>query len=118
MYSLMLYETGYRFGGKNPEAGLDCSGLVTHVYAKAAGMQLKGSAAMLAGQGRSVSASQLRPGDLVFFNTRGPRFSHVGIYLGEQKFIHALSSTAGVRIDKLTQPYFAKRFEGGRTFFS
>lgn len=117
IYALMLHETGYRFGGKNPKAGIDCSGLVTYVYWEGAGMPLQGNAASLARQGRAVSRKALRPGDLVFFNTRNRPFSHVGIYLGEDKFIHALNETAGVRIDRLSQRYYAKRYEGGRTFF-
>lgn len=117
IYALMLHETGYRFGGKNPKAGIDCSGLVTYVYREGAGMPLQGNAASLARQGRAVSRKALRPGDLVFFNTRNRSFSHVGIYLGDDKFIHALNETAGVRIDRLSQRYYAKRYEGGRTFF-
>lgn len=66
---------------------------------------------------RRVSRSQLRPGDLVFFNTLGTPNSHVGIYIGKQQFINAPSSGGRVRIDSLDNPYFAKRFETARTFF-
>lgn len=115
MYALMLLNTGYRFGGKNPEAGLDCSGMVTYVYREALGMSLTGNAAMLARAGRETAIDQLRPGDLVFFNTLGRPFSHVGIYLGKGEFIHAPNSRGRVRVDKLTNRYWSERFEVART---
>jgi len=115
MYALMLLQTGYRFGGKNPEAGLDCSGMVTHVYREATSIQLTGNAASLARQGRQVELDALRAGDLVFFNTLGRPFSHVGIYLGRGEFVHAPNSRGRVRVDKLTNRYYARRFEMART---
>ncbi|WP_151637797.1 C40 family peptidase [Noviherbaspirillum aerium] len=115
MYALMLLNTGYRFGGKNPEAGLDCSGMVTYVYREALGMSLAGNAAMLAREGRETAIDQLRPGDLVFFNTLGRPFSHVGIYLGKGEFIHAPNARGRVRVDKLTNRYWSERFEVART---
>lgn len=115
MYALMLLRTAYRFGGKNPEAGLDCSGMVSYVYQEAAGMRLTGNAEMLARQGRAVALTQLRAGDLVFFNTLGRPFSHVGIYLGKGEFIHAPNSRGRVRIDKLTNRYWSQRFELAKT---
>lgn len=115
LYSLMLLQTGYRFGGKNPEAGLDCSGMVTYVFREAAGMRLSGNAASLARHGREVAIDQLRTGDLLFFNTLGRPFSHVAIYLGRGEFIHAPNSRGRVRVDKLTNRYYAQRFETART---
>ncbi|GIZ52792.1 hypothetical protein NCCP691_28060 [Noviherbaspirillum aridicola] len=115
MYSLMLLRTGYRYGGKNPEAGLDCSGMVTHVYREAAGVALSGNAAELATRGRQVGLRELRAGDLLFFNTLGRPFSHVAIYLGRGEFIHAPNSRGRVRVDKLTSDYYARRFEMART---
>jgi cell wall-associated NlpC family hydrolase len=115
MYALMLLRTGYRFGGKNPDAGLDCSGMVAYVYREAAGMPLTGNAASLARQGRDTGFDQLRSGDLVFFNTLGRPFSHVGIYLGKGEFIHAPNSRGQVRVDKLTNRYWSERFEMART---
>lgn len=117
IYALGLVDTGYRFGGKNPEAGLDCSGMVSYIYHRAAGMKVVGSAADIARNGRSVERNALRPGDLVFFNTLKRPFSHVGIYLGDQRFIHAPSSNGKVRIDRLNDRYYAQRFEAARTFF-
>lgn len=116
-FALSLLETGYRFGGKNPEAGLDCSGMVSFVYDKAAEMRLKGSAADLARQGKPVTLEQLRPGDLVFFNTRNKSYSHVGIYIGGGRFVHAPSSKGKVRTESLREGWFAARFEEARTYF-
>ncbi len=117
LMALGLVETGYRFGGKNPEAGLDCSGMVSYVYGKAAGVRLGGSAADIARSGRIVAAEQLRPGDLVFFNTRNHAYSHVGIYIGEGRFVHAPNTQGKVRTESLAQGWFATRFEEARTYF-
>jgi len=113
--ALALRNTSYRFGGKSPKGGMDCSGFVTYVFKHATGLRLKGNAAMLARQGREVALDQIRPADLVFFNTRGRSFSHVGIYIGNDEFIHAPNAKGVVRIDKLTHPYYAARFETART---
>lgn len=115
MMALSLRNTSYRYGGKNPKGGIDCSGLVTYVFKKAIGLQLSGNAATLARQGREVTRDQMRSGDLVFFNTRGYPFSHVGIYIGNGEFIHAPNSRGVVRVEKLTHPYYAARFETART---
>lgn len=116
-YALGLMDTDYRFGGKNPEAGLDCSGMVSLVYGRAASMRLTGSAADIAARGRAIERTDLRAGDLVFFNTRNQPFSHVGIYIGDDRFIHAPSSKGKVRVDRLDTAYFAQRYEAARTYF-
>ncbi|WP_374324847.1 C40 family peptidase [Azonexus sp.] len=115
MLAMGLIDTGYRFGGKNPEAGFDCSGMVAYVFAKAAGVKVSGSAADIARRGRAVSRHDLQPGDLVFFNTMNRPFSHVGIYIGEQRFVHAPSTNGRVRIERLDSEYFARRYEAART---
>jgi len=117
IYALGLIDTGYRFGGKNPAAGLDCSGMVSYIYNKSAGIKLVGSAADMARKGRSVERKRLRPGDLVFFNTRNASFSHVGIYIGDDRFVHAPSSNGRVRIDPLSATYYAQRYEAARRYF-
>ncbi|MER2543459.1 MAG: C40 family peptidase [Candidatus Accumulibacter phosphatis] len=117
IFALSLLDTGYRFGGKNPEAGLDCSGMVSYIYGRAAGLRVSGSAADIARSGRPVERAGLRPGDLVFFNTRNAAFSHVGVYIGDDRFIHAPSSRGRVRIDQLGTRYFAQRFETARSYF-
>ena len=117
LYALGLIDTGYRFGGKNPEAGLDCSGMVSYIFDKAAGLKLRGSAVDIARAGRPVKREALRPGDLVFFNTRNASFSHVGIYIGDNRFIHAPSTNGRVRIDQMDARYYAQRFDAARTYF-
>jgi cell wall-associated NlpC family hydrolase len=114
MMALSLYDTGYRFGGKNPEAGVDCSGFVSYVFNKAVGYRVAGDAAAIAHQGREVRKEDLKPGDLVFFNTLGRPFSHVGIFIGNDEFIHAPSSKGTVRIDRLSNPYYASRFQAAK----
>ena len=117
MFALGLIDTGYRYGGKNPQAGLDCSGMVSHVFAEAAGLRLTGSAAEIARAGRPVERPGLRGGDLVFFDTLGRPYSHVGIYIGDNRFVHAPSTAGRVRIDRLDAPYYAQRYDGARTYF-
>lgn len=117
LFALGLIDTGYRFGGKNPEAGLDCSGMVSYIYQRAAGVALTGSAADIARRGRPIERARLRPGDLVFFNTRNASYSHVGVYIGDDRFVHAPSTNGRVRIDRLNSTYFAQHFEAARTYF-
>ena len=117
LYALGLVDTGYRFGGKNPDAGLDCSGMVSHIYQSTLGLKVKGSAADIARQARAIERQDLRPGDLVFFNTNNRSFSHVGIYIGDARFVNAPSTNGRVRIDRLCDRYYAQRFEAARTFF-
>lgn len=117
LYALGLLDTGYRFGGKNPEAGLDCSGMVSYIYREALGFQVSGSAADLARRARIIERTQLQPGDLVFFNTRNQSFSHVGVYIGDERFVHAPSTNGRIRIDRLGDRYYAQRFERAATFF-
>ncbi len=117
IYAMGLIDTGYRFGGKNPEAGLDCSGMVSYIFGKAAGLKISGSAADIARKGRPVERNSLRPGDLVFFNTRNTSFSHVGIYIGDERFVHAPSTNGRVRIDQMGVSYYAQRYESARSYF-
>jgi cell wall-associated NlpC family hydrolase len=113
--AMSLLDVRYKWGGRGPATGFDCSGLVRHVFAEGAGRKIKGNAAQLAAQSTPVASGDLQPGDLVFFNTLGPDFSHVGIYIGSDKFIHASNERTGVRVDHLSNSYYAKRFEGGRS---
>lgn len=118
LFAFGLLDTGYRFGGKNPEAGLDCSGMASYVFKQSAGIQVGGSAAQIARQGRKIPLDSSRAGDLVFFNTRGGPYTHVGIYLGDGRFVHAPSSSSGkVRVDTLRTGYFAARFTEARAYF-
>lgn len=117
IFALGLIDTGYRFGGKNPEAGLDCSGMVSYIFGKAGRLKVGGSAADIARAGRPVERSSLRPGDLVFFNTRNASFSHVGVYIGDDRFVHAPSTNGRVRIDQMGSRYYTQRFEAARSYF-
>ena len=112
LFALGLIDTGYRFGGKNPEAGLDCSGMVAYIFGKATGLKVSGSAAEIARRGVPVDRSRLRPGDLVFFGKR--RANHVGIYVGEGRFVHAPSSGGTVRLDRLDGSWWWDHYSGAR----
>jgi cell wall-associated NlpC family hydrolase len=118
LYALGLLDTGYRFGGRNPEAGLDCSGMVSYVVEQVSGQRLPHNAAQIADRTRPIAVDALRPGDLVFFNTMKRRHSHMGIYIGGGKFVHAPSSRGKVRIERLDSRYFAPRLDGARTLLA
>jgi len=118
MQAVAMLDRGYTYGGKKLHTGFDCSGLVSFVYQESAGIALKGSAAHMASASRPVEAQEANPGDLVFFNTLGSAFSHVGIYIGDGKFVHAANERTGVKTERLTHAYWAKRFEGYRSVFA
>lgn len=115
LYAMSLIDQRYRWGGRGPDSGFDCSGLVVHVFREAAGLDLNGNAAALSRQSRPVQATALQPGDLLFFNTLGQPSSHVGVYVGQGKFVHAANERSGVRMDRLSDRYYAARFEGAKT---
>ncbi|MFA5703167.1 MAG: C40 family peptidase [Advenella sp.] len=116
--ALSYIGTPYRYGGNHPEEGFDCSGFVNYVFNKTAKVQLPRKTSMIAGVSRPVSKSALKKGDLVFFNTSGP-YTHMGIYIGNNQFVHAPSSrnNGKVRVDSLDSRYFAQRFTDARTLF-
>jgi len=104
----------YRRGGSSPESGFDCSGFVSHVFHEGLGLMLPRSSKEMSKSGEEINRDELRPGDLVFFNTMRHAFSHVGIYLGDNQFVHAPRSGGRVRIEDLRQSYWMKRFNGAR----
>lgn len=104
----------YAFGGRNPESGFDCSGLVRYVFDRVTGRSLPHNSFEMARMGTTIGQGELLPGDLVFFNTRGQRFSHVGIYVGEGRFIHAPSRGGRVHIVNMGDRYWVSRFDGAR----
>lgn len=108
----------YRFGGDSPAQGFDCSGLVRYAAEKSLGLKLPRQSREIARLGESVKQKDLKRGDLVFFNTRGHRFSHVGIYLGDGKFVHAPSSGSAVRVEDMNIAYWKKRYNGARRLAS
>lgn len=110
--------TPYRAGGLSPQSGFDCSGLVAYVYREGAGLVLPRNTFDLSQQGEPVERTALRPGDLVFYNTQRREYSHVGIYLGEDRFIHAPSSRGEVRVESLRAGYWVRRYSGARRVIS
>ena len=104
----------YRRGGTNQENGFDCSGFVKAIYAQTIGLVLPRSAAQQAAATQTIDKSELRPGDLVFFNTMRHAFSHVGIYVGNGKFIHSPRPGAEVRVEDMGLAYWSRRYDGAR----
>lgn len=117
LQSMSLIGTPYRFGGSNRNTGFDCSGMVQFVYREVLNVALPRTAHDMAAAGKVISKNQLQVGDLVFFNTNGKKFSHVGLYIGENRFIHAPSRKSSIKINYLSDKYYATRFTGARTFF-
>ncbi len=113
-YALELIGVRYKFGGETPERGLDCSGLVKYVFEHVTGVTLPRSAREQAKIGEKIDLDELQPGDLVFFNTRRFAFSHVGIYLGDNSFIHAPNRHSKVQVTSIEGRYWKKRFNGAR----
>jgi cell wall-associated NlpC family hydrolase len=104
----------YRRGGATPESGFDCSGYVRSVFAESLGLILPHNAKAISQTGVRVTKNELQPGDLVFFNTMRRAFSHVGIYLGNDLFVHAPRTGTKVRIEDMTDRYWNRRFDGAR----
>ena len=111
--ALSLVGIRYRYGGNSPEQGLDCSGLVRYVF-REAGTELPRTSNEMSRRGQPVDKQDLQPGDLVFFNTLNRAFSHVGIYLGNNQFIHAPSTGRAVRVEDMDMSYWKTRFNGAR----
>lgn len=111
--SLSLVDTPYRYGGRTP-AGFDCSGFVGYVFAESGGGSLPRRTEEIWRIGDRVARSELAVGDLVFFNTLGRRFSHVGIYIGDGVFVHAPARGGRVRAERLTDAYWEARYNGAR----
>ena len=108
----------YKYGGQNLSSGFDCSGLVMSIFQEVANKSLPRTAAAQAAATASIKRSELKPGDLVFFNTAGRRYSHVGIYVGDNQFIHAPRTGSQIRIDSINNNYWNKRFTGARRVIS
>lgn len=115
LYALSLNGTAYKYGGRSADSGFDCSGFVAHVFRQVAGLALPHNALAISQNGEQINKTELKPGDLVFFNTLRRAFSHVGIYLGDNRFIHASSTSSGdVMVSDLSEKYWSKRFNGAR----
>jgi len=114
MHAMSIIDTDYKFGGNGRADGFDCSGLVRYVFKKVWNTELPRTSAQMSQVGKKISVSDLRTGDLVFYNTRKRRYSHVGIYLGDNKFLHAPSRGGKVRIEDMSWKYWKSRFNGAR----
>ncbi len=116
---LELVGVNYRMGGNDPNSGLDCSSYVQVVYREAAGLVLPRTAREQSQLGEEVSdKSELKPGDLVFFNTMRRAFSHVGIYMGDNYFLHAPRAGSAVRVENMQNSYWVQRYNGARRVIS
>lgn len=104
----------YRRGGTDPDAGLDCSGFVQLVFRDAVGLVLPRTSKEMSEVGTRIDKQELKPGDLVFFNTMRRAFSHVGIYLGEGRFLHSPRPGGEVRVEDMGSSYWVKRYNGAR----
>jgi cell wall-associated NlpC family hydrolase len=114
LQAMTLLGINYKFGGNTPDTGFDCSGFVRYVFKEAFGHILPRRSEDISQKGQRVSVEQLVPGDLVFFNTLKKTFSHVGIYIGNNQFVHAPSSGSGVRVESIDKNYWQARFDGAR----
>ena len=112
--AMSLLGVPYKRGGTSEETGFDCSGFVRHIYETSIGRLLPRRADEQAAATEKIDRNDLHPGDLVFFNTMRRTFSHVGIYIGDGKFIHSPSTGKSVRVDDLREAYWTKRFTGAR----
>ena len=108
----------YRYGGNTPKGGFDCSGLIIYVYQKSVDIKLPRTVEAMSRKGQSVEGQPPAPGDIVFFNTTGEKYSHAGIYVGQGRFVHAPSAGGTVRLEYITKPYWAARFTEARRFAS
>ena len=113
-YAMQMVGTMYRFGGAEPATGFDCSGLVQYVYRQVTGVTLPRTAKSLSSVGQKIPLVTLQPGDLVFFNTRRFAFSHVGIYIGNNQFIHAPRTGERVEVSMIDSRYWQRHFNGAR----
>lgn len=117
-YARSLIGVPYKYGGNSPDTGFDCSGFVSHVFKRSLGISLPRSAQQISRKGHAVKLAQLREGDLVFYDTNNRSFSHVGIFLGDDRFIHAPSSGGSVRIEDMGLAYWRKHYDGARRITS
>jgi cell wall-associated NlpC family hydrolase len=113
-YAQSLLGVPYRYGGSSPDSGFDCSGFVSHVFRQTLNIDLPHSSLDISRHGLTIERNELLPGDLVFFNTLRRKFSHVGIYLGDNHFIHSPSRGETVRIEDMSIYYWQKKYNGAR----
>jgi cell wall-associated NlpC family hydrolase len=113
-FAMQFVDVRYRRGGRAPSTGFDCSGFVHYVFAQVLGIDLPQNSVGQYQVGKQIARTDMMTGDLVFFKTHGKHISHVGIYLGEGRFIHSPTTGERVRVDNLASQYWAHRFAGAR----
>ncbi len=113
-YAKKLLGTPYHYGGESPRTGFDCSGFVRYVFREARGVELPRTSQDISRVGVRVKGNELRPGDLVFYSTQGWPYSHVGIYIGNAKFIHSPSSGKRVEVVDMSMHYWQAHYNGAR----
>ena len=114
LQAVSLMGIAYRFGGNTPVSGFDCSGFIRYIFQRSAGIDLPRTAAEQAQLGRPIEREELKPGDILFFNTRGFKYSHNALYLGNGRFIHAPRTGKNIEIGHLSSEYWSGRVNGGR----
>lgn len=114
VYAMGFLGVPYKLGGNSVETGFDCSGFVKAIYQQTVGLILPRTADEQAAATQTIERGDLQPGDLVFFNTLHRAFSHVGIYVGDGKFVHSPKAGAEVRIERMDVAYWKRRFDGAR----
>ncbi|MBB5190554.1 cell wall-associated NlpC family hydrolase [Silvimonas terrae] len=114
LQAMSLIGVKYKWGGKTPESGLDCSGFVRYVFQNSLNITLPHNALAMSQSGKDIDRTELKPGDLVFFNTLRRRFSHVGIYLGDNRFVHSPRTGRDIEVANMNESYWTTRFDGAR----
>jgi cell wall-associated NlpC family hydrolase len=114
LQALLALGVDYKYGGKSPVTGFDCSGLVAHVYKEAWGIRLPSNAKGQSQVGTPVGLTELQAGDLVFYDTMKRPYSHVGIYMGDGRFLHSPKTGAQVRVESMKASYWTQRYNGAR----
>ncbi|MEI7455263.1 MAG: NlpC/P60 family protein [Nitrosomonadales bacterium] len=114
IYAMSLHDTPYQYGGASRSNGFDCSGFVQFVFQNSLGLNLPRTSAEMGRIGTPMDAAQLRPGDLVFFNTTRSMNSHVGIFIGENRFVHSPKTGKAIMITSLNEKYWHARYNGAR----
>lgn len=117
MYAMSLAETPYQYGGNDARSGFDCSGYVGHVYREVLDVSLPRTSGEISRVGEPLRQSDLRPGDLVFFDTQRRPYSHVGIYVGERKFVHSPKTGSRIRVESMEVNYWKSRYNGARRIY-
>ena len=114
IYTVSLADTPYHYGGNSANSGFDCSGFVDYVYRHSLGISLPRTSREISKIGEPVALDDLSPGDLVFYNTQHASFSHVGIYVGDGKFVHSPRTGESVRTEEMQLHYWKARYDGAR----